>query len=877
MFAMPAFQPIAFATFTLVVVATPWIAAVPPAIAQTVQSQTQADGAVLQEANRLLTQGIQQYRTSQIESALRSWEQALVLYRQIKDRDSEGRVLNNLGLIYKSVSNYPKAIEYYQQSLVISRELRDRLSEARTLGNLGVIYAYLGNYPQAIEFQQKRLTVARELKDRLSEGQALGNLGLVYDSLGNYARAIEFQQQSLTIARELKDRLGEAQSLGNLGNSYKSLGNYPKAIESHQQSLAIARELKNRFGEGQTLGNLGNTYQSLGNYLKAIEFHQQSLAIARELKDRLGEERSLGNLGNAYQFLGNYAKAIEYQQQSLAIARELKDRLGIAQSLGSLGNAYQSLGNYPKAIEYLQQTLTLTRQLKDRASEGNTLGSLGVTYQSLGNFAQAIESHQQRLAIALEIKDRVGEGNALHNLGLSYQSLKDYAKAETALFSALNVRESLRPSLSDENKISLAETQINTYQLLQEVLVAQGKAEAALEVSERGRSRAFVELLSQRLQKSESPANSIAPPNLQQIRQIAKSHNATLVQYSTIWNQKLYAWVIKPTGEIAFRQVDIQAKLPDETSLAAFVRLVRSDDLGTRGLGRVAKASPQSPDGLKDLHRLLIQPIADLLPTNPADRVIFIPQGSLFLVPFAALKDSSGKYLVEQHTLLTAPSIQVLDLTRQKKAARQQVSDRLIVGNPTMPSVSLEPGEPAEQLSELPGAEAEARAIAQLLNVPMLTGDRATKATVTQKMATAKLIHLATHGLLDDRRGLGSAIALAPSGSDNGLLTAEEILNLKLNADLVVLSACDTGRGKITGDGVIGLSRSLISAGVPSVVVSLWAVPDAPTSALMTQFYQNLQQNPDKAQALRQAMLTTLKQHPNPRDWAAFTLIGEAE
>jgi CHAT domain-containing protein len=288
----------------------------------------------------------------------------------------------------------------------------------------------------------------------------------------------------------------------------------------------------------------------------------------------------------------------------------------------------------------------------------------------------------------------------------------------------------------------------------------------------------------------------------------------------------------------------------------------------------VAKGSATE---LQMLHRLLIEPIATLLPANPSERVIFIPQGSLFLVPFAALKSPNGKYLIEQHTLLTSPSIQVLDLTRQQKLTRQKVTNRLIVGNPTMPSLSLSPGEAPEQLAELPGAEAEARAIAQFLQAPVLTGDRATKATVKQQMSTAQVIHLATHGLLDDQRGIGSAIALAPSGDDNGLLTAEEILDLKLNADLVVLSACDTGRGKITGDGVIGLSRSLISAGAPSVIVSLWAVPDGPTAALMTQFYQNLQTNPDKAQALRQAMLTTMQQHPNPRDWAAFTLIGEAD
>jgi CHAT domain-containing protein len=208
-----------------------------------------------------------------------------------------------------------------------------------------------------------------------------------------------------------------------------------------------------------------------------------------------------------------------------------------------------------------------------------------------------------------------------------------------------------------------------------------------------------------------------------------------------------------------------------------------------------------------------------------------------------------------------------------------QAGNALVVGNPTMPSVSLYPGEAPQQLDPLPGAEQEAKAIAPLFNTQPLIGNPATETAIKPLLPKARMIHLATHGLLDDFRGLGSAIAFTPSSSDDGLLTAEEILDLKLNAELVVLSACNTGRGRITGDGVVGLSRSLISAGAPSVIVSLWAVLDDSTAFLMTEFYKNLQQNPDKAQALRQAMLTTMKQerYSNPLQWAAFTLIGEAE
>ncbi len=201
-----------------------------------------------------------------------------------------------------------------------------------------------------------------------------------------------------------------------------------------------------------------------------------------------------------------------------------------------------------------------------------------------------------------------------------------------------------------------------------------------------------------------------------------------------------------------------------------------------------------------------------------------------------------------------------------------------------MPSITEPPDYQPRQLTSLPGAGREAEEIARFFRTQALEGNQATETTVVKQMASARIIHLATHGLLDYGNpqasgvlDLPGAIALAPDSSNNGLLTSAEISQMRLSADLVVLSACETGLGNIRGDGVVGLSRSLMQAGVPSIVVSLWSVPDAPTAELMIEFYRQLQQNPDKAQALRQAMLITMQEHPNPRDWAAFTLIGEAQ
>ena len=738
------------------------------------------------------------------------------------------------------------------------------------------------------------LPVSAQATDaRESEGDRLLQQGIQQYQTGQLRAALNSWQQALQIYRALKNREREGGTLGNLGVAYNSMSNYAKAIEYSQQWLAIAREIKDRQSEGSALGNLGLTYLSLGNSAKAIEYFQQHLAIARAIKYRLGEGIALGNLGNAYKSLGNYAKAIEYSQQSLAIAREIKDREGEGTALGNLGGAYRELGNYAKAIEYSQQHLAIAREIKHREEEGRALGNLGLTYSYLGNYAKDIEYTQQSLAIAREIKNRHSEGFALNNLGVAFLKAGNPTEAEKMLVNAIQVWESMRQMLgsNDANKVSIFEGQARTYRTLQEVRVAQNNPIAALEIAERGRARAFVDLLTQRLSTGDANSVIASAPNQDQIRQIAKAQNATLVEYSIIYDEfqiqgksepresAIYIWVIQPTGEITFRQVDLKPLWQKHNASLANLIIGNQEFLAVGSRSSTGFVKPQ-PD-LPTLHQLLIEPIASLLPKDPNAHVILIPQGSLFQVPFGALQDASGTYLIQKHTILTAPSIQVLDLTRQQrqKLAQKPVnsSRALVLGNPTMPSVSAYPGAPKQQLSPLPGAEAEARAIAPLLNTQAITGAQGTKAQIVQKMPQASIIHLATHGLLDDVRGLGSAIALAPSGSDDGLLTAEEIFDMKLQANLVVLSAGNTGDGRITGDGVIGLSRALISAGVPSVIVSLWSVPDAPTSELMQSFYQNLQNNPDKAQALRQAMLATMKTHPEPRNWAAFTLIGEAE
>ena len=873
---------------------------------QTSQVLAQTASSQEAEAKILLQQGAAQFSNGQILNARESLQKALTIYREIKERQGESVALDFLGVTYNKQKEYITAIDYYQQALQIVQQLPNHANEGVILIGLGDAYRLRNDYTQAIQYYQQYLALDQQLQDSKDRIATLGNLGESYIRLKDLPRGVEYYQQALILARATNDRDNEVVSLVKLGEVYLDLENYAAVIDVSRQGLALAREKLDSSALIRFLQQISNAYYYIADYDQAIEYSQQSLAIARTVKDLGDQSQALNSLGNIYYQKSEYNKAIDYYQQVLAIHRSQKDRRGEGLALGNIGLAYVSKGEAAKAIEYHEKDLAIEREFRDRLKESQTLGYLGTAYSQLKNYSKAIEYYQQSLAIAREVKYTRGEGITLYNLANDLIELGKLPEAEKNLFTAIEVFESLREKLgkNDAYKVSIFEDQAHTYRLLEEVLINQKKYDEALVISERGRARAFVDLLASRLSANAKGGSTqqlepkVDKPTLPLLQQIAKQQNATLVEYSIDSitfsgkeevDKALNIWVIKPTGEVTFRRGNILPIFEQKKINIGQIVAIGRNAIGARGRGGlyVTPDAPKAKNQFKLLHEMLIKPIADLLPSKESDRVIFIPHSSLFLVPFAALQDEKGKYLIEKHTILTAPSIQVLDFTHKQRVGNGELRNGqvLVVGNPTMPKVILEPGKPAQQLISLPWAEKEAKDIAYILKTEAITGDKATKVAILNKMKQARIIHLATHGLLDDNQGLGSAfalgvggaIALAPSGNDNGLLTAEEILKLKLNADLVVLSACDTGRGRITGDGVIGLSRSLISAGVPSVIVSLWAVNDNSTSFLMTEFYQNLQQKLDKATALRKAMLTTMQKYPEPKYWAAFTLIGESE
>lgn len=710
---------------------------------------------------------------------------------------------------------------------------------------------------------------------------------ITFQKAGQFQQAINILISVLSHYQSTGNRLKESEVLNHLGNAYLRLGNYRQAVELYEQALAIANDLQNPTWQAISLNNLGNAYQAVGQFALATERYEEYF-----IADQLREDGFISiRGGDTYLWLGQYRKALNAYEATLSLVRSNNNVEGEVTTLRQIGDVYLQLEEFELALDYYSQAYELVQTINDQDGLAQILESMANAYMSIWAFDNAIDLYQQSAAIYAQLNESPSQARVLSQLGKVFFQIRDLQQAEQILFEAIEIYESLRLDLPDAERISIFETQIATYATLQKALVEQSKYEIALEISERSRARAFINLLTARLSSVDSL--SAEPPDIDKIRQIAHIQKSVLVEYSITQDdfatQILYIWVVQPTGEIEFRTVPL---VEEGLTIAKLVNQSR-ENIGRRDRGglELVTTTPEDIGQLRELHQLLIEPIVDLLPTDPSQRVTLIPQGELFLVPFPALQNEAGDYLIQHHTILTAPSIQTLELTHKQKqilesSSRQNLQNILAIGNPTMPEIWNPKTTDVQQLSILPGTEQEAIEIATLFDTEALVRDEATEAIVKERIQDAGIIHFATHGLLEygnpqdsGIRDIPGAIALTPSHSEDGLLTAAEISDgLNLNAELVILSACDTGLGKITGDGVIGLSRTLIAAGAPSVIVSLWSVPDAPTAELMVNFYHYWQQEGlDKAQALRQAMLTTLKTHPEPENWAAFTLIGEAE
>jgi CHAT domain-containing protein/Tfp pilus assembly protein PilF len=849
--------------------------------------------------------GISYNGLTRSDKAIEVLDQAVAIGRELHDRDDQAMALNNMGIAYTNLSRNEKAIEVLEQALSLNRALKNRAREASVLNGLANANRQMNRYDRALEYYLQSAALHRESKNRFDEGLTLANVAIVYHQTGRYDRALEYYRQALSIHREVRNRNGEGIVLNNMGIAFMDLGRDEAAIESLEQALAIAREVKRRGGEANSLQNLGNAHRNLKRYEQALEYYEQALAMQREVKNRMGEGSLLNNLGGVALSLKQFDKAIDYSEQALAIAREVKERADEAAALRNLARAERDRGNLARARTLLEQDLAINESL--RADIYNPVSR--ATY-----FA----SQQSALDTYIDVLMRLHAASRTERFDVLAFEASERARARSLLEllteAGAGIRQGVDVGLLDRerglaealNKKAAEQVQLLARTHTPEQAAALNKAIIELE-SDYEQVQAQIRRTSPRYAAIAQPE----PLALGEIQRQVLDPETLLLEYS-LGEDRSYVWAVG-TDSVSSHELPNREEIQRASREVLDLLTERSDE------ARLSEAA-------RRLSEMVLRPVASRLARK---RLLVVADGALQYVPFAMLPvppDPAGVAtastpLVVEHEIVTLPSASTLAVMRKELASRKPAARTLaLVADPVFSAEDARvksaarvapPGRPilapeaetrilahlagnATGTSDVPRAiprllftrqEAERiRAVAAQAETFVATDFKASKATVlSDELGSYRYVHFATHGHLDSERPGFSALVLSMvdehGNPQDGFLRAHEIFNLTLPAELVVLSACQTGLGKeIRGEGLVGLTRGFMYAGAARVVVSLWSVSDKATSELMARFYEKMlkdRQRPAAALRAAQVEMWRQKQWQAPYYWAAFTIQGE--
>ncbi|HEY4572784.1 MAG TPA: CHAT domain-containing tetratricopeptide repeat protein [Thermoanaerobaculia bacterium] len=819
----------------------------------------------------------------------------------------------------------------YRQVLSAFRAIGERGREAATLYSLAQTGSDLNQARQA-------LGLFRALGWQHEAGCTLSLLGLLYSSKGEYRQAIALYGEALALSERLGERSSEAMVRQNLGTAYRMLGENGEAIASFRQALDLWHAVGNRSREADTRSSLGNLYQSLGDPQQALD----QLAPARQffvVAGRAREEaQTLTSMGNAYSRQGQGPMGVALLQRALTIERRIGDRQGEALTLNDLGWVYILLNDWRQVRECFAQARDLYRQAGDQPAEAVALANVAWADLKAGRSREAITEFEESLRRLADFGDRTNGAFALLGLAQARRALGDLAGARMAVGEGIAWIESLRStSASPEIRTSFFASKQELYTFEVDLLMAMHRVGEALAASERIKARGLLDLLVESradLRRGVDPAllarvdeagrrvneadrlrwklrNAQASSDRQEVAERALRQaladsdwaQTELRQASPVYaaltrsrplsvpeiqRQVLDAGTLLLEYHLGGERSFVFAVTPDRLDafpLPGRAKIEEAARRGYRRLGRSHGALARIPaaDSQDELSRLLLQPVAGLLGRK---RLLIVPDGALFYLPFAALSvPGSSEPLVAAHEIVIAPSASALAVARRELAGRRSAPGALaVVADPELGTSNGQDG-----FQPLPYSNQEAKSLLALVppdqRLAALGFDASRETVLSGKLAGYRIVHLATHGELDTEHPELSKLVFSqvdehgrPRGED-GFVWAHEIYGLRLPADLVVLSACSTALGKeIRGEGLVGLTRGFQHAGARAVLVSLWAVDDEATAELMKVFYRGmLEHGQSPAMALRAAQ-ETLRRRPGweaPYYWAGFVLQGE--
>ncbi len=833
------------------------------------------------------------------------------LARRADDRPARVKALVMLGLAYVNAGEREAARGVLEEARRITRSIGDSRSEAVITTNLGIVYDQTGDSEQAAASYERALMLARAEEGRSSrfEANLLNNLGIWYKNLGQYEKSLEFLEQSLAAAVARQDQDAEALVLNNMGNTQRLLGNHEQSLGLHTRALAAARASGGKQNEARSLNTLGSTYYALGDYPQALQYHRDALAIRRQLSDPQGEASSLDGAGRALHRLGDTGGALDALREALAIRQRIRDQYGETDTLQHLAEVERDQGRLEEARQHVEAAVALDESLRERI----TSPELRATY---------IAAEQGKYEVFIDVLQALHRADASAGHAAAALKVSERSRARVLLESLVDARVDLRrgiePALLERERVLQRQLNDASTQLSRTLARAQGTVQPSDAAEKVERLTAdYQQLQAQIRQQSPRYAAVTQPQPLDAaaIQQSVVDKDSVLLEFA-LGEHKSWLWAVTP-GSVT--SVELPARREIERSARSFYEALTArqkarGESSTAYATRVTAADARLDEQTRVVSQLLLSGIAGQLATEwKSKRLVIAAAGVLEYLPFAALRAPDQTLLAARHEIVSIPSASVLATLRREIANRPRAARPLaIVADPVFsaddprlagrPSTTPPPArddaasravEAADalytraDLSRLPFSRDEANAIASLSGgsaTLKVTDFQASRALVlSNTLSDHRIVHFATHGVVDSERPSLSALILSlvdERGTRlNGYLRLHDIYNLRLEADLVVLSACQTALGKeIKGEGLVGLTRAFFYAGAPRVVASLWQVNDLATAELMKKFYRGLlQQRLRPAAALRAAQLE-MSRDPRwkaPYYWAGFVLQGE--
>ncbi|MBI3653374.1 MAG: CHAT domain-containing protein [Acidobacteria bacterium] len=857
----------------------------------------------------------------QLEKAVESANQAIQVWRAMAEVRGEGIERYRSGSLFRE--RYPQiAMGYYEQALPLLRQANERGREADTLNDMGLIYRIWGQSQKAFDAYNKTIEIDNAINTPLNNRiSTLNNLGLVYVYLGDPKSGLERHKKALEFAEATQNLRAKGFSLHNMGLAYKLLNDPAKATETLEQALQIRTELKDPGQLCSTLSVLGLVYLETGNAPKSIETEKQAIAVCQTSDRRVGGQANAA-LGKAYYEQKEYDQAIEFAKRALVVAKDFRDRAAEIDALCLMAFTQEKQGKLQDARTQIEDAIKVIESLRVSVLQPELRASW---------LAFAQEAYKLHLDILMKLHEQQPNGEFAALALQANESGLARSLLEALTENRANIRQGVEPELLERETALQKRFNEKAGQLTNALLAGRNETEIA-------KLRQEINILTTAYQQVQAQIRATSPRyaaltqpqplTLKEIQTQVLDADTMLLEYS-LGPERSYLWAVSADAITSFvlpKADEIEAQARTVYKLLTTRNDYKKGETAEQKAARIKQADAAYPQAAAALGRMLLSPVASLLGKK---RLLIVADGALQYIPFAALPlpQSKKKFtpLVVHHEIVSLPSASTMAVLRRDIKGRKPAEKSLAVvadpvfdkqdervarsapttattggtrsesedANRLLERVDEEDGPPETKLlrriKRLPYTRQEADGITHLVpeneRLELLDFEASREAALSPLMSQYRYVHFASHGYINTEQPMLSAIVLSlidkqgnpqPQG---GFLRTIDVFNLNLPADLVVLSACETGLGKaIRGEGLVGLTRGFMYAGAARVVVSLWSVSDRATADLMERFYRRIFKKdltPSAALRSAQVRMSEKKKWSAPYYWAAFIMQGE--